>query len=152
MQGAQVKSSVREDPACCNGVSKKKTTVKNMGQFTSLCIVLAWGAKSIFSISFWVCLCCSQHKALVLFCFSFLHFVCVCVGWSCCMTFGILVLWPRIAPGPTAVKALSPNHWTAKEFPGHLFCFCWCIYFQLPWVFVAAHRFSLVAVRGSTLV
>ena len=34
--------------------------------------------------------------------------------------------WPHhaacriLAPGPSAMKALSPNHWTAREFP-HLF-------------------------------
>ena len=47
-----------------------------------------------------------------------------------------LVPRPGIELGPTAVKALSPNHWTAREFPrlyhilfnefppaGHLGCF-----------------------------
>ena len=32
------------------------------------------------------------------------------------MACGILVK-PGIEPGPSAVKALSPNHWTAREFP-----------------------------------
>ena len=36
------------------------------------------------------------------------------------MACGILVPEPGIEPGPTAVKAPSPNHWTAKEFPGDL--------------------------------
>ena len=30
---------------------------------------------------------------------------------------GILVPWPGIEPRPLAVKARSPNHWTAREFP-----------------------------------
>ena len=28
----------------------------------------------------------------------------------------LLVPWPRTEPGPLAVKAWSPNHWTAREF------------------------------------
>ena len=32
--------------------------------------------------------------------------------------YGILVLWPGVEPGPLAVKVLSPNHWTVREFPG----------------------------------
>ena len=31
---------------------------------------------------------------------------------------GILVSRPGIEPGPSAVKVRSPNHWTAREFPG----------------------------------
>ena len=31
------------------------------------------------------------------------------------MAGGILVPWPEIEPGPSAVKAQSPNHWTARE-------------------------------------
>ena len=34
--------------------------------------------------------------------------------------FGILVPQPGIEPGPLAVKARSPNHWTAREFPENL--------------------------------
>ena len=30
---------------------------------------------------------------------------------------GSLVPLPGIEPGPSAVKAWSPNHWTAREFP-----------------------------------
>ena len=32
------------------------------------------------------------------------------------MACGILVPRPGIEPGPMAVKALSPNHWTVREF------------------------------------
>ena len=31
---------------------------------------------------------------------------------------GSLVPRPGIAPGPSAVKAWSPDYWTAREFPG----------------------------------
>ena len=34
--------------------------------------------------------------------------------WAAC---GILVPWPGIEPGPSAVKVLSPNHWTSRKFP-----------------------------------
>ena len=34
--------------------------------------------------------------------------------WEAC---GILVPWPGIEPGPSAVKAQSPKHWTTREFP-----------------------------------
>ena len=34
---------------------------------------------------------------------------------------GILVPWPGIKPGPSAVKVQSSSHWTTKEFPMVLF-------------------------------
>ena len=34
---------------------------------------------------------------------------------------GILVPQPGIEPMPSAVKAQSPNHWTAREFPVSLY-------------------------------
>ena len=65
-----------------HGVPRKKRPGKNMGQFTSLCIILAWGGAgppSLYHSNF--TLCCSQHKALALFCFLVLHLcVCVCVS------------------------------------------------------------------------
>ena len=74
---------------------------------------------------------------------------------------GILVPPPGIEPGPSAVKALSPNHWTAREFPqgtplSNLFfkinLFILFIYFWLCWVFIAAHRLYLWLQRaGVTL-
>ena len=33
------------------------------------------------------------------------------------MACGISVPRPGIEPGPPAVEAQSPNHWTAREFP-----------------------------------
>ena len=38
-------------------------------------------------------------------------------GGPCCAACEILVPQPGIEPGPSAVKAQSPNHWTAKESP-----------------------------------
>ena len=35
---------------------------------------------------------------------------------ACHIAFGILVLQPEIKPRPSAVKPLSLNHWTAREF------------------------------------
>ena len=51
---------------------------------------------------------------------------CVCVYivfvfnffWLYHATCGILVPRPGIEPGPPAVEAWSPNHWTAREVPG----------------------------------
>ena len=42
-------------------------------------------------------------------------FVCVCLPH--CTAYGILVPWPGIKPRSSAAKALSPNHWTTREFP-----------------------------------
>ena len=35
------------------------------------------------------------------------------------MAFGILVPPPGMKPGPLAVRAWSPNHWTVREVPSH---------------------------------
>ena len=35
--------------------------------------------------------------------------------------YGLLVPQAGIEPAPSAVKTLSPNHWTTKEFPRLLF-------------------------------
>ena len=37
--------------------------------------------------------------------------------WLLCTACEILVSWPGIKPMPSAVKAWSPIHWTAREFP-----------------------------------
>ena len=39
---------------------------------------------------------------------------------SSSMACRILVPWLGIEPRPMAVKALSPNHWTVREFPSNL--------------------------------
>ena len=53
---------------------------------------------------------CQEKK--VKFWFLFLLFFCLH-----CMACGILVPWPGIEPGPSAVRLWSPNPWTAREFP-----------------------------------
>ena len=53
---------------------------------------------------------------LLLFCVC----VCVCVYFflaTPCAACRVLVPPPGIEPGPTAVTGLSPNPWTAGEFP-----------------------------------
>ena len=37
--------------------------------------------------------------------------------WLHRAAYGILVPPPRIEPAPSAVKAWSPNHWTARDVP-----------------------------------
>ena len=82
---------------------------------------------------------------LVLFCFGLHHTAC-----------GILVPQPGIEPGPSAVRARSLNHWTARELLSPLISFFFkinkftylFIYFWLRWVFVAAHGLSLVVASG----
>ena len=39
------------------------------------------------------------------------------IFWPHLTACGILLPWPGIEPGPTAVNALSLNHWTTREFP-----------------------------------
>ena len=41
------------------------------------------------------------------------------IFWQCCVACGILVPRSGIEPRPSTVRAWSPNHWTAREFPGH---------------------------------
>ena len=38
-------------------------------------------------------------------------------SWPHCAACGILVPRPGIEPGPPAVKAPRPNHWTSREVP-----------------------------------
>ena len=37
--------------------------------------------------------------------------------WLHCSAYGILVSLPGIGPMPTAVEAMSLNHWTTREVP-----------------------------------
>ena len=48
---------------------------------------------------------------------GFSHFI-LLFFWPRHVACEILVPHPGIEPGPTAVKARSPNHWTARGFPG----------------------------------
>ena len=64
--------------------------------------------------------------SLLTFCCRCLYFLFVflCI-WLSCVACGILVPPPGIKPGPLAIKAWSPNHWTAREFLRLLsFTFC----------------------------
>ena len=54
----------------------------------------------------------NNNKTYILFFFNFYFFF-----WSHCTACRILVPRPGIEPRPTAVKVLSPNHWTTREFP-----------------------------------
>ena len=48
--------------------------------------------------------------------------------WPCSVAYGILFQQPGIEPRPSAVKVLSPNHWTTKEVPEKImpsFSFLW---------------------------
>ena len=51
--------------------------------------------------------------------------------WPCGMAYEILVPWLGIEPGPSAVDAWSPNHWTARGVPLSIFNFVrgfiWCL-------------------------
>ena len=59
--------------------------------------------------------------------------------WLHCVACGILVPRPGVEPMPSAVKSLSPNHWTSREFPMDLqltkewiFLFClWSVQYHL---------------------
>ena len=44
--------------------------------------------------------------------------------WLCHAACGILVPRAGIEPRPLAVKALSPNHWTSREFPHLPYSIC----------------------------
>lgn len=39
------------------------------------------------------------------------------IFWPHCMAYGILFPQPGIGSGSSAVKALSHNHWTTRDFP-----------------------------------
>ena len=51
---------------------------------------------------------------------GFLNLFFIFYFWLCHRACGILVPRPGIEPGATAVRAPSPNHWTAREL---LSCF-----------------------------
>ena len=56
-----------------------------------------------------------QHARFFMLLFFFFPF------WPPRMTWEILVSRPMIAPQARAVKPLSPNHWTTREFPVCIF-------------------------------
>ena len=48
---------------------------------------------------------------------SYSNSIFIFIFWLDPATCGILVLRPGIEPAPSAVEVVSPNHWTAREFP-----------------------------------
>ena len=74
-----------------------------------------WTSLNIFSCACWSFVSlfwrdvCSSHWPIF---FKNLIF------WLCCVACRILFPPPGIEPGPLTVKALRPDHWTAREFPG----------------------------------
>ena len=65
---------------------------------------------------------CSDWAVIILITIKFFFVVFVVVVVVClfllhCTVCGILVPRPGIEPGPSAVRAQSPNHWTARKFP-----------------------------------
>ena len=62
-----------------------------------------------------------------------LSFLCFFLAYVAC---GILVPRPGTDPGPSAVRARSPNHWAAREFPRFKILSLWYLDTHLPqrWV------------------
>ena len=57
------------------------------------------------------------------------YFFCF-VFWPDCVACGILIPWPGIESGPSAVKMQSSNHWRAREFlqPHFIVCLFVCFF------------------------
>ena len=72
---------------------------------------LPWPTGNQKSITLSSCIC--KPTGWTPRCFGFFVFV----FWLYCKAYGILVPRSGIEPRPSAVKAWSPNHWTAREFP-----------------------------------
>ena len=66
-----------------------------------------------------------RHFLFYLFLIYFLFF------WPHHEACGILVPQPGIEPGPSTVRAWSPNHWTAREFPDIFYFFINDLFFCL---------------------
>ena len=49
--------------------------------------------------------------------FFFFNFLIIFFPQPCHAACGILVLQPGMEPGPSAMRARSPNHLTTREFP-----------------------------------
>ena len=60
-------------------------------------------------------------NTVAFYCCYFLFFLAEGGGGLHCMACGILVPQPRIEHGPSGVRAWSPSHQTAREYPGHSF-------------------------------
>ena len=89
-------------------VSMNLTALDTSCKWNHKMLVLLWLAYFTYSV-FKIHLCCSMSKKII-FCLL-------------CAACGILVPQLGIEPEPTAVKVLSPDYWTAGEFPE--FPFLW---------------------------
>ena len=78
-------------------------------------------------------------------CIYIFLFVCLFVCFWSRTACGILVPWPWIEPGPSAVKAQSPNHWTVRESPCLYLLYKW----RHLWTFSTLSFFHLKYVLGS---
>ena len=90
-----------------------------LGKILTLSIVLPFpdvGIIQYVAILVWFLSLNNMHLRL-LYGFFFFFF------WPCPMACRILVPRSGIEPKPSAVKAQSPNHWTAREFPRLLHVF-----------------------------
>ena len=86
-----------------------------------------------------------QDRMCFFFFFSFFFLV-------CCMACRIFVPQPGIKPWSLAVKAPSPNHWTARKFPECAFYLFVCLFLAALGLrccaFIAVRRLSLVVESG----
>ena len=64
-----------------------------------------------------------------LFIYLFLIYFTLFYFWPRRVACGVLVPRPGIKTGPSAVRARSPNHWTAREVPQRVFLFVCLFYF-----------------------
>ena len=86
-------------------IGSLRALTHNPNHLSSLCFSIEAKNNKVFC--FWI----------FWFCLLFFLF------WPCYTAYGILVPQPGIEPIPLAMKARSPNHWTARETIGKVFFF-----------------------------
>ena len=84
----------------------------SFGEDIVLCVLLRNTLKGLKSMLHMMNPALLSHQVFDIFSFFFFFFF--FFGHMAC---GLLVPWPGIEPGNSAVKARSPNHWTTREFP-----------------------------------
>ena len=94
--------------------------------------------------------CCSRANCiLVRYAFYNIDFIYFFIFWPLCVAWRILVPRPETEPRHTAVKAPSPNHWTAREFPTRLILmslirqFRWSVFFSFLGSLCLARNLSI---------